>query len=136
MIKNRSLDPDSRIRVTPGVQLDLSNDEGVTKTPGVFVHSANKVKIRNVIVVYSTATDANNDITALTVGIPGSLTKYYNTAVNISKAQWTVEVKTPASTDYVDAKKPILIGLAAGACTNAGVIDVYVEYEVIDRAVA
>lgn len=136
MIKNRNLDPDSRIRVTPGVQLDLSADEGVTKTPGVVIRSVNKIKIRKIIVVYSTATDANNDITALTVGIPGALTKYYNTAVNISKAQWTVELKEPASTDLVDAQKPILIGLAAGASTNGGVIDVYVEYEVIDRAVA
>jgi hypothetical protein len=100
-----------------------------------FVDPENPWRILLIDVIYDVATDGNAQTENVTVGIPGTLTKYLNYTPAISQAQGTVVSIVPASAAFLAANTPLIICKSAAAgSTNTGEVTINVWYEVLDRS--
>jgi hypothetical protein len=137
MIKNRNLDPDSRVRVSGIHHFDLSGDsDGAVKYPILLMHPNNKIKIRKILVLYTVTSDDTDDNPILYVGTVADPDLYYLTALPDDQAAGTFLQLDPAVATLLPKQTGIVVSLESKSVTNAGEVDVAIEYEVVDRAVA
>jgi hypothetical protein len=92
-----------------------------------------KIRIRELSFIYTVASNGGTIVDAIRVGIPGSLTKFFNATPVISQAAGTVAKIAPSSADLIPAGITLLFDKASNTGgTNTGEVLCVLEYELVD----
>jgi hypothetical protein len=127
MIKNRNMDADSKVRLAR-FHLDLS--QGVTHD-AVILDTLRDIKILAVSSIYSTAS-ASGTHADIEVGTTADVDAYVNYTTLATQSLWTKITHTLLSTALVPAGTAVVVGMS-GAATDDGEVDLFIEYELVDR---
>lgn len=133
MIRNRNLDPQSRVRYGFSRNIDMSSD--TRQSSMLAFSSTNDIQILRAWVLFTVDGDTNA-VQPITIGVQGALTRYANFSHNVTAAtnqEGDTEAVTLTATGTLVTKgTPVICRRAAGASTNVGECVVCLEYELVD----